>query len=239
MRTDDLGTAFRSLSQLHSTQVSCRSPAIAFITKRIKKHALRQYSRAIPSNIDHNDRLVIFSIHGDDLTRALKEDYTREEILFLTNLMLREARGGHRAATQNTSQFITARRSLIRLLHVLACINPSLEKKPGHSLLQGCINRFLLYLGVHHCNTDCIGHSQSLEFTVHNLIQSMDTLTHTTHEWKVVEKELKHLQQEVMQKPLLCHVQVPERWVSMGEQYRLQASQLRKLEDCYCDLFTS
>ncbi|KAJ7595855.1 hypothetical protein C8J56DRAFT_1042935 [Mycena floridula] len=238
MRTDNLRTAFRSLSQLRSAQVSCRSPVIAFITKRLKKHVLQQYSKAIPGNINHNDRVVIFSIHGDDLAKALQEDYTKGEILFLIDLMLQEARGGCRVATQNTSQFISARRSLICLLRVLGCINPGMEKTLGHSLLQGCINRLLLYLGVHHCNKDCTSHSQSLGFTLHNLIQSVDTLTKTTHEWKLVEKELKQLQQEVMYRPLLCEVQVPERWISMGEEHRSQASQLRKLEDCYCDIFS-
>ncbi|KAJ7595802.1 hypothetical protein C8J56DRAFT_1022325 [Mycena floridula] len=56
-----------------------------------------------------------------------------------------------------------------------------------------------------------------LYFSVLNLIKSVDTFVNTTVEWKLVEKELQDLQQEIRtEKALICDVQVPERWAAMG-----------------------
>ncbi|KAJ7598806.1 hypothetical protein C8J56DRAFT_915079 [Mycena floridula] len=236
---DPLRPAFRFLAQLHGAQVSCCSSAVVLIVTRLKKQAICQYSRAIRHNIDYNDRVVIFSIHGDDLARALKGDYTRKEILGLTHLMMREVRGGRRTSASNLSDFISARTSLIRLLHVLAYTNPdTVGKSSSCSLRQGCINRLLAFFNVRRCNKECTSHSQSLGSTVHNLIDSMDVFTNTTCEWKLVEEELKHLQKEIAKQNTLLHdIQVPERWVSMREKCRLQSSELRNMEDLYWYVF--
>ncbi|KAJ7595776.1 hypothetical protein C8J56DRAFT_923193 [Mycena floridula] len=230
--------SFQLLSQLHATKMSCDSPAILFIIKRLKKQALWQYSRAIPHNIDGNDQLVIFSIHGADLSQNLKENYTRKEILLWTHVMLREIRCGHRAAKDNISEFLSARTSLILLLRVLAYTNPPTEKTSTYSLRPTSIDRLLLYFCVHRCNNDCASRSQSLQLILHNLIESMDTFADTMDEWKLVEQELKDFQQElIMEKTPLCEVQVPLRWASMGEKCRSQASKLRNLQDLNWSVF--
>ncbi|KAJ7595759.1 hypothetical protein C8J56DRAFT_1160126, partial [Mycena floridula] len=233
-----LRRSFQLLSQLHAAKVSCDSSTILFIIKRLKKKALWQYSRAIPHNIDGNDQLVIFSIHGDDLAQNIKDNYTRKEILSWTDVMLREIDCGRRAARGNISEFLSARTSLIRLLCVLAYTCPPTEKTSTSSLRPTSIDRLLLYFCVHRCNNDCASRSESLRLVVHDLIESMDTFSNTMDEWKLAEQELKDLQQElIMEKTPLCEVQVPLRWASMGERCRSQSSELRNLQDLNWNVF--
>ncbi|KAJ7595800.1 hypothetical protein C8J56DRAFT_1042879 [Mycena floridula] len=177
-------------------------------------------------NIDYSDHLVAFSIHGDDLARTLKEDHTRTEILGFTNQMMRDIQYGQQAAARNISEFLSTQTSLIHVLHALRSTDPTLTPSPGY------IDRCLLYFSVHCCNNDYTNSSESLRLVVLNLIKSMDTLVDTMFEWKLVEKELQGLQQEIRtEKALLCDVQVPKQWMAMGKQYRLQSAELRNSED--------
>ncbi|KAJ7595866.1 hypothetical protein C8J56DRAFT_923473 [Mycena floridula] len=232
-----LRPAFRYLYQLHHVQVSCGSALIVFIITRLQKQAIQQYCRAIRSNLDHNDQLVIISIHGNDLSSALKE-YPKQEILEFTDMILGEVRSARRGAAAIRSKFILARTSLIQLLHILAYVNPGTRETLKESPCRCSINRLLPYLRVHRCSKDCASRSQSLGVIVDNLIDSMDALSNMMYDLTLVEQGLKNLHHEVgIQKTPLYNLQVPEHLATMGEKCRSQASGLRNLEDLYWNVF--